>query len=331
MIDDDVPLPTNRRTRPRGVPLLPPDIAEQAGPPAKPSRKASRKASGPSTPPPADDAAARSASGSAPRWRLRLPANPLAGRGPVLAAAGRLVAGSLLFFGLVGAASFGLYRYVGSSPRFAVKQIVVEGSAHRSQPELAKRAGVALGANIFSIDLEAARRGLLADPWIERATVDRKLPGSVTLSVVEREPLVLVALGGSMFLSSRGGEVFKPLETGDPVDLPVVTGLGGEGELVRDRDGLVASVRRAQEVAAEYTRLGPRSHALQEVHQTPDGNTELVVGRDGVRLALGKPPYRLKLERAARVLGEAERRHGVPSVIFLDNEAHPERVVARLR
>ena len=326
-MNDDAPLPSNRRTRPRGVPLLPPDIAEQAGPPPR-RGQTSRPA------PPELAASRRSAprSDPAPRslWSWR-PRNPLAGRGPLLATVGRWLAGALLFFGLVGVASFGLYRYVGTSPRFVVKQIVVEGSAHRSQPDLARQAGVALGANIFSIDLEAARRGLLADPWIERATVDRKLPGSVTLMVVEREPLVLVSLGGSLFLAGRGGEIFKRLEAGDPVDLPVVTGLGGEGELVRDREGLVTSVRRAQEVAIDYTRIGPRAYALQEVHLTPDGHLELVVGRDGVRLALGKPPYRLKLERAARVLGEAERRRGVPSAIFLDNEAHPERVVARLR
>ncbi|MCS6901142.1 MAG: FtsQ-type POTRA domain-containing protein [Polyangiaceae bacterium] len=246
-------------------------------------------------------------------------------------AAGKVLLGALLFLTIAGTSSFGLYRYVSTSSRFAVKTILVEGAAHRSQPDLARKAGVELGTNVFSIDLEAARRGLLSDPWIERATIDRKLPGTLRIHVTEREPLALAALDGELYLTSRGGEVFKRVEPGDPVDFPLITGLGSTGELVRDREGLMASIRRAQELIADYARLGPRSHGLQEVHVTAEGTFELLVGRDGVRLVLGKPPYRQKIERAARVLAETARRKGQPLVIFLDNEAHPERVVARLR
>jgi cell division protein FtsQ len=74
-----------------------------------------------------------------------------------------------------------------------------------------------------------------------------------------------------------------------------------------------------------------KTFALQEVHITDEGGVDLTVGRDGVRLALGKPPYRQKLERAQRVLSEIERRKGQVQVVFLDNDAHPERVVARLK
>jgi cell division protein FtsQ len=309
------------------VPLLPPDIAEQAAPPPKAPPRRPRKEKDPaSAKGPGPEPAPR-----APALRLPRLRNPLRGKGAAILAAGRLLLGALLFLGIAGASSFGLYRYVSTSSRFAVKTILVEGAAHRSQPDVAGKAGVELGKNVFSIDLEAARRGLLSDPWIERATVDRKLPGTLLIHVTEREPLALVALGGELYLSGRGGEVFKRVEPGDPVDLPLITGLGGTGELVRDREGLMASVRRAQELAADYARLGPRSYGLQEVHATTEGTFELLVGRDGVRLVMGKPPYRPKIERAARVLAETARRKGQPLVIFLDNEAHPERVVARLR
>jgi len=325
------PLPTNRRTRPRGVPLLPPDIAEQAGPPPKKrGRNAPEAAPADSAPGSADAPSSprRSFSFTNPFKRVK---NPLQGRGAALLAVGRVLLGAALFFAIMGASSFGLYRYVSSTPRFAVKNILIEGSAHRPQPEIARAAGVELGKNIFTIDLEAARRGVLADPWIERATLDRRLPGTVSIQVVEREPVALVALGGSLYLSCRGGEIFKRVEAGDPIDFPVITGLGGEGELLRDREGLASSVRRAQELLADYVRLGPRSHVLQEIHASSEGTLDLIVGRDGIRLVMGKPPYRLKIERAARVLAEAERRRGTPSVLFLDNEAHPERVVARMK
>lgn len=322
------PVPSNRRIRPRGVPLLPPDIAEQALPPEAPARRSKKASKGEAAP------AASSPGEAAPKapgraWpRLR---NPFRGKGAAALAVGRFLLGALLFLGIAGTSSFGLYRYVSTSSRFAIKTILIDGAAHRSQPELAGKAGLELGKNVFAVDLETARRKLLGDPWIERATVDRKLPGTLLIQVTEREPLALVALGGELYLSGRGGEVFKRVEAGDPVDFPLITGLGGTGELMRDREGLMASVRRAQELAADYLRLGPRSYGLQEVHATSEGKFELLVGRDGVRLVMGKPPYRPKIERAARVLAETARRKGQPLVIFLDNEAHPERVVARLK
>jgi cell division protein FtsQ len=332
-MSEERPLPSNRRVRPRGVPLLPPDIAEQALAPSRPARGRARtretqaKSEAPEVAP--QEGAARKPAG--PRFKLPTLRNPLRGKGAVLAAAGRILAGALLFLAIASSSSLGLYRYVSTSPRFAVKTILIEGSAHRSQAYVAEKAGVTLGKNVFTIDLEAARRKLIADPWIDRAVVDRKLPGTLMIQVTEREPLALVALSGEIYLSGRGGEVFKRFEEGDPIDLPLITGLGGTGELMRDREGLMASVRRAQELAADYQRLGPRSLGLQEVHATTEGTFELLVGREGIRLVMGKPPYRPKIERAARVLAETSRRKGQPLVIFLDNEAHPERVVARLR
>ena len=48
-------------------------------------------------------------------------------------------------------------------------------------------------------------------------------------------------------------------------------------------------------------------------------------------LSLGKPPFLMKLQRASRVVAEIDRKKAHAKVIFLDNEAHPERVVARFK
>jgi cell division protein FtsQ len=57
----------------------------------------------------------------------------------------------------------------------------------------------------------------------------------------------------------------------------------------------------------------------------------LVVGELGVSLVVGKGPVEQKLLMAARVLGKVRAKGELPKVVFLDNEAHPERVVVRLR
>jgi cell division protein FtsQ len=50
-----------------------------------------------------------------------------------------------------------------------------------------------------------------------------------------------------------------------------------------------------------------------------------------VSLVLGGPPFRRKLEQAARVSSELERRGQSPDAILLDGTSRPERVVARVR
>jgi cell division protein FtsQ len=55
------------------------------------------------------------------------------------------------------------------------------------------------------------------------------------------------------------------------------------------------------------------------------------VGREAIALSLGQPPYRDKIEEASRILNEVARRRANAAVIFLDDDAHPERVVVRMR
>jgi cell division protein FtsQ len=242
----------------------------------------------------------------------------------------RTVLGVALVIGLSGSAAFGARRYVTTTPRFAVKDVEVAGNVRRSVTDVVSTAGVATGMNVFTVDLDRARARLLADPWIREASLSRRLPDSIAIQVTERDAAAVVALGDS-YLASRDGEIFKRLEAGDPTDLPVVTGLSPDA-VAEDRDAAVRSIKRALDLADEYDRSAMAQRSpLQEVHVADDGGFSLVVGRSGLSLALGSPPFHRKLDEAARVVGELDRRGAKAGAILLDNEAHPERVVVRVR
>ncbi len=258
-------------------------------------------------------------------------AGPIDLRPPSRAAAlARAILGVALVVGLSGSAAYGARRYVMTTPRFAVKDIVVSGNVRRSVDDVASEAGVVKGANVFTLDLDRARAQLLADPWIHDASLARRLPGTVSIQVTERDAAAIVALGDS-YLASRDGEIFKRLEPGDPTDLPIVTGLSPDSVAV-DREGAVRSVRRALDLAAEYDRSSIAQRLpLAEVHLAEDGAFSLVVGKGALSLTLGGPPFHRKLDEAARVIAELEHRGAKPDAIMLDNEARPERVVVRVR
>jgi cell division protein FtsQ len=242
----------------------------------------------------------------------------------------RATLGIALVVGVSVTAALGARRYVTTTPRFAVKDIDVSGNARRTADEIATEAGIAKGQNIFSLDLDRARARLLADPWIRDAAISRRLPGAVTVQVTERDAAAIVALGDS-YLAARDGEIFKRLEPGDPTDLPAVTGLTPDG-VADDRDAAVRSIRRALDLAAEYERTPLAAHApLEEVHIADGEALTLFVGKSAIALELGTAPFHHKLEEAARVMAELDRRGAKADAIMLDSEAHPERVVARVR
>jgi len=245
-------------------------------------------------------------------------------------AAMRIAAG----VGLVTGASIGVAwaarHHVMHSPRFAITEIDVVGNERRAFGDLVAESGLAVGTNVFAADLDGARVKLASDPWIAEAALARRLPGTILVKVTERKPAALVALD-DILLAGEDGEPFKKLEATDPVDLPLVTGLRPE-RVTADHEGAVRTIRRAVDLAAEYEH-GPLSRRmpLEEVHVDPDGAFALVVGKGGLELVLGGPPFRRKIDQAARVVAEIDLRGAKADAIMLDNDARPERVVVRMR
>jgi cell division protein FtsQ len=242
----------------------------------------------------------------------------------------RTFLGVTLVAGASVAVAWAARRHIMTSPRFAVAEVQVVGADHRPSEAIAAESGIAVGTNVFALDLDGARAAILADPWIAEVSLARRLPGTILVQVVERKAAALLAMGDT-FLATSDGEPFKKLEAGDPVELPLVTGLTTD-TFSADRDGAMRSVRRAIDLAAEYDRGAlARKAPLEEVHVEPDGAFTIVVGRSATELVLGGPPFRRKLEQAARVVAELEKRGAKADTIMLDNDARPERVVVRMR
>lgn len=250
--------------------------------------------------------------------------------GSGLAAALRTIAGAVLIAAASVGVAWSARRCVLRSARFAITSVDVVGSVRRPPGLLAAESGLAVGTNVFAADLDAARDKLLRDPWIADAALVRRLPGTVVVQVAERRPAALVALDETM-LATADGVPFKSLEPGDPVDLPLVTGVTSDA-MNADREGATRAIGRAIDLAAEYARSALAKRApLQEVHVGADGRFSLIVGHAGMELVLGGPPFRRKLDLASRVVAELERRGGKADAVMLDSESRPDRVVVRMR
>jgi cell division protein FtsQ len=241
--------------------------------------------------------------------------------------------GQVVLFGLVATALTWLgdqtVRYAHSAQAFAIREIVIEGNQQLGDIDVRRAAGLQIGSNIFEISDEDARKYLLRHPWIEDATVVRKLPASIRIDIVERQPVALVALD-HLYLVSHEGAVFKRLGVDDPVDLPVITGIASE-QFYDDLDYRTAILLRSMAVLQDYEGAGlAEREPVSEIHFEGVTGIQLFVGNDGMNVRLGNGQHRQKLRRLRQVLERLAREKTRPSYVYLDNVRSPERVTVRL-
>ncbi|HET9953922.1 MAG TPA: FtsQ-type POTRA domain-containing protein [Polyangiaceae bacterium] len=239
--------------------------------------------------------------------------------------------GALLVVGTSLGVAFSARRYALTSDRFAIQHISVTGGRRFDAARIRQVGKMPPGQNLFALDTQVVEARLLDDPWVASAKVVRRLPSTLEVTITEREAKALALLGDRLYLVTPNAEPFKQVEGEDPVDLPVITGLSPES-LLRDRPRALERLALGLELLAQYQELNlSRAYVAEEVHLDESGTVTLIVGKDGIVLNLGRPPYRPRLLMAERVVEEARRSGHLPGIVFADNEAHPERVVVRMR
>ena len=113
---------------------------------------------------------------------------------------------SVLVAAVVGLVVLGrwTHAYVTTSEHFAVDEAEITGSSHVPAEEVQRLSGLAPGTNIFAVSPGAAARRIEQSPWIESATVRRRLPSQVTIEVTEREAIALVRMGKLFLIDGEG-------------------------------------------------------------------------------------------------------------------------------
>lgn len=197
-------------------------------------------------------------------------------------------------FGLGGAGWYG-YRFVTTSPRFAITAIEVRGNVHVTSADVRALLPVHVGDNTFGADLGAARRALLANPWIADVEVTRALPHTVLVSVQERQPVAIASVEpdatsttsvGALYLVDASGHPFKraTIEAGEGAELPIITGL--DRTAYRTAPELTAKTVRDTLGALAVWRAGDRP-AIGEAHLDPTGALVLHTYAHATAIRLG--------------------------------------------
>lgn len=107
---------------------------------------------------------------------------------------------------------------------FAVGDIAVEGRHTTAPATILKALAARRGTPILAVDPKRAAARLAALPWVRSAVVERRLPGTILVRLVERRPLALWQHDNRLELIDRHGAVIPVGDLGRFARLPLVVG-----------------------------------------------------------------------------------------------------------
>lgn len=175
---------------------------------------------------------------------------------------------------------------------FVVRQVTAEGRVETSRADLLAALGVRRGEPILALDPDAARRRIEKLPWVRAASVERRLPDTVRVRILERHPMAWWQRDHKLVLIDRTGE---PIPVSAPPgyhDLIVLVGADAPQHAAE----LLAMLKREPDLARHVTaavRVGGRRWNVRL-----DGNIDVRLPEDDPAGAWTR-------------LAEAERRHRI--------------------
>src|SRR5207244_13171947 len=107
-----------------------------------------------------------------------------------------------------------------------VTDIEVEGRQTTDGATVMAALAAARGTPILSVSPNRAKEQLEKLPWVRSATIERRLPGTLFVRLVERRPLAVWQHGGKQELIDRDGEVIAVADLGPFARLPTLVGEG---------------------------------------------------------------------------------------------------------
>ena len=111
------------------------------------------------------------------------------------------------------------------SPLFAVREIEVQGCSRLTPESVRVLSGVHEGDSLLELDTEAVSQRLEGEVPIRNASVVKKFPGKLLVRIMERRGAALVGIGDALFYVDSESVVLYRVRPGDPLDLPLITGL----------------------------------------------------------------------------------------------------------
>jgi cell division protein FtsQ len=154
-----------------------------------------------------------------------------------------LIVAALLHSAAPGGTLATMRERIGKATAFTglrVTNVVIEGRQNTPEPLLWAAIGVNKGDPILGVSIEQARERIASLTWVEHATVERRLPGTIVVNLQERRPFAVWQNQKKFVLIDRSGQVVANQQVAEFQDLPLVVGPGAPAAAADLLDALTA-------------------------------------------------------------------------------------------
>ena len=180
-----------------------------------------------------------------------------------------LIAGGLMTFAVVSGAAERNWATLRSDAvnltadaGLSVEQVLVAGRDRTDRQSLVDALGIDLGVPMLTIDIETARERVDALAWVRDVAIEKRLPDTLVVTLVERRPLALWQNDGAVTVVDAEGNVIDGAKPSDFSELMLVVGPDAPGhaaELLSVMEG----IPDLQQRVAAAIRIGERRWNLR--------------------------------------------------------------------
>ncbi len=184
----------------------------------------------------------------------------------------------LLILGGIGVGLWEGYRAIVGLPYFWVAEIQVEGNLQVAAQDLINSLRLSPKTSILEVDLPALTQRVLQNPWVKEASVQRRLPLSLTIQVVERMPEA-VFIADRHYLLSADGVILAQLGEDELPTLPTLRAATPRRVAVGERiltSEMVQGLAVWRQFQLANALQGERAH---EITMVGDGSYVLSLGQ----------------------------------------------------
>ena len=204
---------------------------------------------------------------------------------------------------------------------FHVDHINVRGNHRLSKGEVLAMLQSLRGRSVLSVDLAQWRQALMGSPWIADASLRRTLPSTVDVVILERAPLGIGRINGSLYLVDDRGSVIDDYGPNyADLDLPIIDGLSGlSGDAAGAQPGAESpDVYRAllARRLLDALRVRNMQGQISQIDVSDSRNAVVLLDGDPTLLRLGNERFVERLQSYHELAPALRER--VPAIDYVD-------------
>jgi cell division protein FtsQ len=111
---------------------------------------------------------------------------------------------------------------------FAIEDVRVSGNRETSEIDILERLGLDGTTSLVALDVKDARQKLSDLPWVQDVSVRKIYPGTIEITLKEREAFAIWQHGSDLSLIEKNGSVIAPLRDNKFSTLPLFVGRDAE-------------------------------------------------------------------------------------------------------